>query len=89
MRWSVYMADLLELRLHCDAERKVLMKRFMYNEIFSNPYNDPQWECSTQAGCNQAMLMETLTGEFSTVGGQKNIILFPERYNSQINHFHL
>lgn len=28
--------------LHCDAARRALMKRFMDNEIFLNPYNDPQ-----------------------------------------------
>lgn len=38
----MYMADLHDLRLHCDAEKKALMKRLMYNDILHNPYNDPQ-----------------------------------------------
>lgn len=44
----MYTPDLFEPRLHCDVERKALMKRFMYNEIFSNPYNDAKREFSTQ-----------------------------------------
>lgn len=71
MGWSMDMADLLDVRLHCDADGKALMKRFMYTEIFSNPYNDPLWECSTRARWNQTMLMETLKGDFSTVWGRK------------------
>lgn len=38
------------------------MKRFMHNEIFLNPYNDPQKECTPQAAQIQVMIIETLTG---------------------------
>lgn len=71
MGWCMYMVDLLDLRLHCDAEMKALMKRFMYAEISSNPHNDPQWQCCIQTGWNQTVLMETLTGGLSTVWGEK------------------
>lgn len=33
------------------------MKRFMDNEIFLNPYNDPQQECTTQAAQTRAVVM--------------------------------
>lgn len=40
IKWTGALS-LLDLRLHYDAVRKALMKRFVYIEIFANPFSDP------------------------------------------------
>lgn len=79
----------LDLRLRRDAERKGLMKRFMYTQISANPYNDPPMAMPHA----DRLKPDNVNGNpnrrvFPQSGARNNIILCPTGSNNPI-HFHL